>query len=667
MAGSSEALQPHGSLTMCGFCGVALPASSSRPLDRNLIERMNRTIAHRGPDGDGVYLQPGIGLGHRRLSIVDPKLGAQPMSVRNGDVQMVYNGEVYNHPTLMPELQAAGVQYRTHCDTETILHLYEREGKDMPKRLRGMFAFAIWDAGSRELLLARDRFGVKPLYYVHTADGALYFASEIKALLASGAFSPSLNLRAFPDYLANHGTCGVETLFEGVKRLPPGHTLVWRDGAIRIDRFWSLSFKPAAIDQRPDRELIDEYRERFRESVRLRLMADVPLGMFLSGGIDSASITAMMSTLVSEPIKTFSVAFAEREANELEYARLVASQYRTDHHEIVVTPDQFFGALPALVWHEDEPIAHPSSIALNFVSRLAAERVKVVLTGEGSDETLGGYGRYRYTVWNMALGRVSEALTGSMGQRFGRTVVDRLPEGSRWQSRLRRSALIRPATLDDLYFDNFAVFDRVAIRNLLSPEHRESLGSIDPYAEAHRLLRETDAGSLLNQLLHVDLFTYLHELLMKQDQMSMAASIESRVPFLDHPLVEFTATLPERLKLRGRTTKYVLREAMRDFLPDEILTRRKMGFPVPIGSWFRDAHRSIVDEFVLGERATVRGLFDAPYVRAIVDEHAGGLQDHSERLWALANVEIWHRIFIDGEAPADVGVAAGAPAFASAR
>jgi asparagine synthase (glutamine-hydrolysing) len=653
---------------MCGFCGVALPAGSSRPLDRKLIERMNRTIAHRGPDGDGVYVQPGIGLGHRRLSIVDPKLGAQPMSVQNGEVQMVYNGEVYNHPTLMPELQAAGVQYRTHCDTETILHLYERVGKDMPKRLRGMFAFAIWDARTRELLLARDRFGVKPLYYVHTADGALYFASEIKALLASGAFSPSLNLRAFPDYLANHGTCGVETLFEGVKRLPPGHTLIWRDGAIRIDRFWSLSFNPAAIDQRPDDVLIDEYRERFRESVRLRLMADVPLGMFLSGGIDSASITAMMSTLVSEPIKTFSVAFAEREANELEYARLVASRYKTDHHEIVVTPDQFFGALPTLVWHEDEPIAHPSSIALNFVSRLAAERVKVVLTGEGSDETLGGYGRYRYTVWNMALGRVSEALTGSMGRRLGRTIVDRLPHGSRWQSRLRRSALSRPATLDDLYFDNFAVFDRVAIRKLLAPEHRGSLGSIDPYHEAHRLLRETDAGSLLNQLLYVDLFTYLHELLMKQDQMSMAASIESRVPFLDHQLVEFTATLPERLKLRGRTTKYVLRRAMRDFLPDEILTRRKMGFPVPIGSWFRGAHRSILDEFVLGERATGRGLFDPSYVRALVDEHASGLRNHSERLWALANVEIWHRIFIDGEAPSDVGLGvAAAPAFVATR
>jgi len=653
---------------MCGFCGIALPNGSTRRLDRDLIERMNRTIAHRGPDGDGIYLEPGIGLGHRRLSIVDPRLGAQPMSVRNGEVQMVYNGEVYNHPTLMPELQAAGVQYRTHCDTETILHLYEREGREMPKRLRGMFAFAIWDGRSRELLLARDRLGVKPLYYVHTEDGALYFASEIKALLASDGVRASLNLRAFPDYLANHGTNGVETLFEGVKRLPPGHTLVWRDGSIRIDRFWSLSFSPAAIDQRPERVLIDEYRERFRESVRLRLMADVPLGMFLSGGIDSASITAMMSTLVSEPIKTFSVAFAEREANELAYARLVASRYKTDHHEIVVTPEQFFGALPTLVWHEDEPIAHPSSIALNFVSRLAAERVKVVLTGEGSDETLGGYGRYRYTVWNLAAGRVTEALTGSLGRGLTSAIVERLPQGSRWQSRLRRTALSRPATLDDLYFDNFAVFDRRAILALLAPEHRDSLGAIDPYAEAHQLLCETDAGSLLNQLLYTDMFTYLHELLMKQDQMSMAASIESRVPFLDHPLVEFTATLPERLKLRGRTTKYILREAMRDFLPGEILSRRKMGFPVPIGRWFREAHRGIVDELVMGDRAAARGLFDTSFVRAIANEHASGHRDHSERLWALANVEIWHRIFIDGEAPSDVGVTGtAAPALASTR
>jgi asparagine synthase (glutamine-hydrolysing) len=528
----------------------------------------------------------------------------------------------------------------------------------MPSRLRGMFAFAIWDSRRHEMLIARDRLGVKPLYYVHAPDGTLFFASEIKALLAGGAVRPALNVAAFPDYLANHGTSGDDTLFEGVRRLPPGHTLRWRDGEIRIDRYWSLSFAPGAIDQRPDRVLIDEYRDRFRESVRLRLMADVPLGMFLSGGIDSAAITAMMSTLVDEPIRTFSVAFAEREANELEYARMVAERYRTDHHEVVVTPEEFFGSLPKLLWHEDEPIAHPSSIALNFVSRLAAERVKVVLTGEGSDESLAGYGRYRYTVWNLALGRALQAATGRLGHRAGRTLVGALPALSRLRARLERTALTRPATLDDLYFDNFAVFGRPAIGTLLSPRLRESLGPIDPYAVMRARYESSDAGSVLNRLLHVDLSTYLHELLMKQDQMSMAASIESRVPFLDHHLVEFAATLPERLKLRGATTKYVLREAMRDWLPAPILSRRKMGFPVPIGAWFRGPWRHLVDDLVLGARAQARGLFDPATTRRLVGEHVAG-RDHAERLWALVNVELWHRVFIDGEPPASIDLAGG--------
>lgn len=634
---------------MCGICGIAIPSRSSRRLDRDLLERMTNTMVHRGPDGSGLFLQDGIGLGHRRLSIVDPAHGAQPMSVRDGQVQIVYNGEVYNHPTLMPELQVEGVRYESHCDTETVLHLYEREGPATPSRLRGMFAFAIWDARSRELLLARDRLGVKPLYYVHTEDGALYFASEIKALLAVGAVRASLNLPAFPDYLANHGTSGDETLFEGVRRLPPGHTLTWRDGSIQVERYWQLSYAPSAIDTRPDRVLIDEYRERFRESVRLRLMADVPLGMFLSGGIDSAAITAMMSTLVQDRIRTFSVAFAEREANELAYARMVATRYNTDHHEVVVTPGQFFGALPTLVWHEDEPIAHPSSIALNFVSRLAAERVKVVLTGEGSDETLGGYGRYRYTVWNMALGRAAQAVTGSMIRKSGAAIVERMPAASRWKARLRRTALARPATLDDLYFDNFAVFDRALIRTVLAPRLRDALGSIDPYAVAHQLLAATDAGSLLNRLLYVDLFTYLHELLMKQDQMSMAASIESRVPFLDHPLVEFTARLPERVKLRGTTTKWILRKAMQPMLPAEILGRRKMGFPVPVGGWLRGEWRHLLDEFVTGERAGARGWFDRDELARLVASHVSGEQNHGERLWSLVNFEVWQRIFLDGE------------------
>ncbi len=649
---------------MCGFCGIVLPDGSSRRLDAPLIERMRDVLVHRGPDGAGIFLEPGVGLGHRRLSIVDVAHGAQPMASADGALQIIYNGEVYNHPELMPELVREGFTYRTHCDTETVLHVYERDRAAAPARLRGMFTFAIWDRRTRELFIARDRLGVKPLYYVHTADGALYFASEIKALLAAQAVEPALNLHALPDYLANHAPSGDETLFEGVRRLPPGHTLRWRNGEVRIERYWDLSYDPAAIDTRPDAELIAEYGERFRDAVRMRLMADVPLGMFLSGGIDSASITAAMSTLVDEPIKTFSVAFAEREANELAYARLVAERYRTDHHEIVVSPGEFFGALPTLVWHEDEPIAHPSSIALNFVSRLAAEHVKVVLTGEGSDETLAGYGRYRTTMYNVALSERYQRLAGDGLRRTVRGAVERLPRGTRLRNRLMRTGLYLQADIDTLYFDNFAVFGRARQAEILAPEMRDRLAGIDPYAAAHEAIADARGASLLNQLLYADLRTYLHELLMKQDQMSMAASIESRVPFLDHPLVEFTTRLPDRLKLRGTTTKYILRQAMKDALPPEILSRRKMGFPVPVGAWFRGPYRHVVQDCVLGERAAARGIFARDAVERIVREHDAGEVDHSERLWSLVNLELWHRIFLDGEAPADMML--DVPALAAA-
>jgi asparagine synthase (glutamine-hydrolysing) len=383
--------------------------------------------------------------------------------------------------------------------------------------------------------------------------------------------------------------------------------------------------------------------------------------MFLSGGIDSASITAAMSTLVDDRIKTFSVAFAEREANELHYARLVADRYRTDHHEIVVSPEEFFDALPSLVWHEDEPLAHPSSVALNFVSRLAGEHVKVVLTGEGSDETLAGYNRYRATILQLAVGTRYEALAPAPLRALVRRAVGALPAGHLRQ-RLGRTILTRAADLDTLYFENFAVFGRADQRALLTPAARERVGAIDPYAAYHDALARTDARSLLDRLLYADTKTYLHELLMKQDQMSMAASIESRVPFLDHPLVEFAAAMPDDMKLRGMTTKHVLREAMRPHLPAEILSRKKMGFPVPVGAWFRGAFRPLLDEYVLGERALSRGLFDRDAVRGLVARHAAG-ENHGERLWALVTFEMWQRIFLDGEAPA----AAWRPALAELR
>ena len=375
-------------------------------------------------------------------------------------------------------------------------------------------------------------------------------------------------------------------------------------------------------------------------------MADVPLGMFLSGGINSSAIGATMSKMVCQPIKTFSVAFAEREANELEYARLVAKRFGTDHHEIVVSPDAFFDRLPDLVWHEDEPLAHPSSVALNFVSTLAAQHVKVVLTGEGSDEMLGGYDRYRRTIYNMFLGRyyhgiANDKIRGSVMAILGRTLGS-----TRLRNKLRRTFLNLEPNLDKIYFDNFAVFRQDTLPSLLSADVRAHIGEMNPYAEMNRLLEEVAHASTLNQLLYVDTHTYLQELLMKQDQMSMAASIESRVPFLDHKLCEFTARLPDRLKLRGLTTKWVLRESMKELLPPEILKRRKMGFPVPLAQWFRGPFHWVLEEYVLSATAARRGIFNNTYVAQLVNRHQSGAENNAQRLWALVNFEIWCRKFI---------------------
>ena len=634
---------------MCGICGIVRPAGSAHTVDRATIERMRDAIAHRGPDGAGLFVEEGVGLGHRRLSIVDLAAGHQPMASDDGRLQIVYNGEVFNHPALKAELERDGVTYRTRCDTETVLRLFERDRAACVHHLRGMFAIAIWDRARRELFLARDRFGVKPLYYVHAADGSLAFASEIKALLAAGVVRAELNRAVLPDLLANHAPSGDDTLFAGVRRLPAGHLLVWRDGAVTISQYWDVPVGGEDVAGRTDESLVDEYADRLEEAVRLRLMADVPLGVFLSGGIDSAAITAITAGLISDPVKTFSVAFAERDANELAYARLVATRFRTDHHEIVVSPADFFKAVPRLVWHEDEPMAHPSSVPLNFVARLASEHVKVVLTGEGSDETLGGYNRYRVTVFNQRIGSWYDRVLPAGARALVRRGVEGLPRTWVLGRRLSRTFLALPSDLDSLYFDNFAVFSRAAQARLLAPSVREELAGIDPYAVEHACMARASHGALLDRLLYTDSKTYLHELLMKQDQMSMAASIESRVPFLDHPLVEFASRLPRRLKLSGLTTKVVLRRAMRGRLPAEILSRKKMGFPVPVGAWLRGAYAPLVQEFVLGERAMARGLFAPDALRALVAAHAAGQGNHAERLWMLLNLEIWHRIFLDAE------------------
>src|SRR5262245_50692159 len=468
---------------MCGICGIAIPEATYRRVDEARLVAMRDALTHRGPDDAGILIDGSVGLGHRRLSIVDLGGGRQPMANEDDSVWIVFNGEIYNHRELRPMLEERGHVYRNSSDTETIIHLYEEFGPRGVERLRGMFAYAIWDGRRRRLVIARDRLGIKPVYYAVKDYGALYFASEIKALIEAEATSPELNYNALADYAANRYTSGEETLFLGVKRLPPGHTLVWRDGRIEIERYWDLSFA------RPDEDLseaqyVERFSDLFRECVESHLMADVPLGMFLSGGIDSSAIAAVMSRLVKARIKTFSVAFDERDANELEYARAVAQAFKTDHHEIVVSPEQFFDRLPALVYQEDEPIAHPSSVPLYFVSDLAVKHVKVALTGEGSDELLAGYNKYRVAIYNLLLGRGYERLTPAPLRNLVRKQIGNLNCASRARRTLERTFLFLPAEIKDVYFDNFAVYSPARQRRLFTAEAYARMRDHDPYRTA---------------------------------------------------------------------------------------------------------------------------------------------------------------------------------------
>jgi len=632
---------------MCGIAGIVKCDPRERAEEARLV-RMRDALVHRGPDGHGTVVRGSVGLAHRRLAIVDVEGGHQPMSNEDGSVWVVYNGEIYNHADLRPELAAAGHHYRTRCDTETILHLYEEAGSHAVERLHGMFAFAVWDESNQRLLLARDRLGIKPLYYL-SSGSELLFASEIKALLAAGSIHPAFNERVLPEFLATRFVSTEETFFCGIRKLLPGHILSWtrRDG-IRIERYWQL---PPVADQprQTVRWHVHRLREGLEAAVRSHLMSDVPLGVFLSGGLDSTALASLVARASSGPIRTFAVGFDEREANELDYASLAARSIGAVHSQVIVSPEEYFSSLPELVWHEDEPIAFPSSVPLYFVSRLARRHVKVVLTGEGADELFLGYNRYRITFWNNRLGRPYWALAPRALQKRLRRALATFPSSIGRYA--RRGFMGLEPGYRSLFLESFAVFPEGLQRRLIAAQRLSS--QLDPYEVQARCYEEA-TGGMLERMSHVDLQTYLPELLMKQDQMSMAASIESRVPFLDDDLVEYVAAMPGRLKLRGWTTKAVLRTAVRDLVPRAILTRRKMGFPVPVGRWLRTAFWPVVEEFVLGSRAQSRGLFDVRYLRRLAEEHRLGLARHDDRLWLLINLEIWRRIFCEGESPADV-------------
>ena len=632
---------------MCGIAGI-VASHALRTDDAARVVGMRDVLAHRGPDGAGLFADTMAALGHRRLSIVDLAGGGQPMANEDETIRIVFNGEIYNHADLRPELEAHGHRYHSRSDTETIVHAYEQWGDDCVTRLRGMFAFAIWDAPRRRLLLARDRLGVKPLYWSRIGD-RLVFASEIKAILESGLVPARANEAALPELLATRGTGGDETLFSGVFKLLPGHVLSFASGTVQVRCYWDVPVDqdplPTGGDAAADAET---FRALLDESIRLRLMADVPLGVFLSGGIDSSALAVLMARQLGRPLQTFSVAFEDRACNELAYAREVADAIGAERHEIVIDEHDFFGALPRLVWHEDEPIAHPSSVPLYFVSTLARSQVKVVLTGEGSDELLAGYGRYPRSLLNWKLGSAYGAVVPRVLRKPIGAMAAALP--GRAGRYARRSFLAIEHAPDMTFFDNFAAVGLARQRQLLSPRMAELVARERVYGPVMaRFDAPARSRPVLERLLYADLKTYLVELLMKQDQMSMAASIESRVPFLDHHLVEFAWRLGPERKLSGFTTKRILRDAVRGLVPDSILTRPKAGFPVPFGRWMQEGWHAMASDVLLDRRARQRDVFAAGAVERLLDAARQGAHGSADVVWSLLNVELWYRTFIDGD------------------
>jgi asparagine synthase (glutamine-hydrolysing) len=632
---------------MCGICGV-INFDRNQCVKRGLLETMNQQIAHRGPDDSGLYLSENIGLAMRRLSVVDLLTGHQPMTNEDGTLWLVYNGEIYNHKELRELLEGRGHQFRSRSDTETIVHLYEEYGSNCVNHLRGMFSFALWDASRHCFFAARDRFGIKPFYYCHTSERFL-FGSEIKSLLAHPSMRPELNRACLPEYLAFGYLSGAETFFAGVRKLAPGCTLELNEtGRLRIQRYWTLS--PTNEGMRSRDYYVQTYRGLLEDSVRSHLMSDVPIGVFLSGGLDSSSIAAMATKNRRSPLDTFSVGYEESSYSELHYARVVAEHLGTAHHEIRVKRRDFFDSLPSVIWHEDEPAVWPSSVALYHVAKLARKYVKVVLTGEGSDETLAGYTRYPMTLWNARLHRIYRLLPAGLRNAICEWFRDIRWTNPRVQRTLKHTFLLRDGdSWQSLYFDNFlSVFSEAEQENILNDELRSS--SPTPYQNSLTHLEES-SSDLMRRLLYTDIKTYLVELLMRQDSMSMAASIESRVPFLDHVLVEFATSIPGSLQTRGLSGKQILKSAVEDLLPKSILRRRKMGFPTPLQVWIAGPELDRIERLLLEPRSLTRGLFKEAGVRTLLAQHRARATDHTDRIWRLLNLEIWHRVFMEGDRP----------------
>jgi asparagine synthase (glutamine-hydrolysing) len=632
---------------MCGIAGIL--DIQGRAVDATLLHRLCKVLAHRGPDDEGYYVDGPIGLGQRRLAILDVAGGRQPMSNEDGSVCVTFNGEIYNFQELRRQLEAAGHRFATRSDTEVIVHAYEQYGPECAKQLRGMFAFGLWDARARRLFVARDRVGKKPLFYAE-ADGQWLFASELQALLQHPGLARDVDPTALDDYLTYGYVPAPKTIFKGVHKLAPAHYLTLDFGAAggartRTERYWHLEYGPKLNVS--EAEAAEGLLEGLQEAVRLRMVADVPLGALLSGGIDSSVVVALMSQ-VSGRVKTFSIGFEEQDFTELPYARLVAERYGTEHHELIVRPDAL-EVLPTLVRHYGEPYADSSAVPTYYVAKLTREHVKVALNGDGADECLAGYERYRGSRVADVYQAVPAVARKLAAEPFRRLIP---AVGSRRSAlqRLKRFLEAADDSADRRCLRWMTYFPADRKRTLYTGEFQERLAGhdgdqwlLDLWARSVR-----ECADLLDTLLSVDVQSYLpYDLLVKMDIASMANSLEARSPFLDHEVMEFCARLPSAYKLRGLTSKYLLKKAAAQLLPPETLRRGKRGFEVPVGYWMRGDLRPWIEDVLLSPRALKRGYFKPDALRQLVHAHVDGRHDWSFELWALLWLELWHRDFMD--------------------
>jgi asparagine synthase (glutamine-hydrolysing) len=631
---------------MCGIAGK-YNFAAAHPVDRAQLIGMTAAIAHRGPDADGFYVGPGIGLGHRRLSIIDLSTGGQPLGNEDETIRVVFNGEIYNFAELRTELTARGHRFRTHSDTEVIVHAYEEWGERSVDRFRGMFAYALWDEPKRRLMLVRDRIGVKPLFYSIKPTGVT-FGSEIKAILEDPEVSRDWSPEALDAYLALQYVPTPQTIYRAVWKLPPGHYLVAENGRVSIRRYWDLTFTGDG-----DAAKEDEYLERLdalvTESVRLRLVSDVPLGAFLSGGIDSSAVVAAMVETSPGPVVTTSVGFDEHGFNELEYARRVATHFGTTQREHIVRPE-IVDLLPKLVWHFDEPFADHSAVPTYYVSRAAREHVTVALSGDGGDELWAGYARHRVEQREWSARR----LLGPVGGKLAGCAAWRLPLRVKGARSLRHLALSPAEACARKHA--YGLFENGIRAALYSADFAASVRDADPFVGFRIAYDSCPSPDPLDRALYVDVRTYLvDDIMTKVDRMSMAVSLESREPLLDHKLLEFAARVPTTLKLKNGRTKYLLRRLLERRVPQAIVDRPKHGFEAPTGEWLRGPLAPMVSDLLLDGRMRSRGVFEQVEIARLWREHSSGTHDHRHRLWSLVMLELWFRRFVDGAGAARNG------------